>query len=86
MRPVKQIDFINHCFFVVYKNFNVVIPQQIQINFMAVVANSRNESGVLVKFLHLLIQGIFSQLCPANHGSKIRKHELWNSQTRGKVA
>ena len=67
MRAVEQIDSVDNRLLVVDENFNVVGAQEIEIYFVAIVADGRNERGVSVKRLHFFIERIFSQFSPRKH-------------------
>jgi len=60
MIAVEQVNSVNECFFVIDKNFDVIIAQQKQIHFISIVANGHDECGVLVQRLNFIFQSIFS--------------------------
>ena len=49
MAAIKQINFIDERFFVIYKNFHVIIAQQKQIHFIAVIANGHDKRSMRIQ-------------------------------------
>ncbi len=55
MPVIQKINFVNSVLFVVVKNFNVLLPQKVEVNFMRIIPNGNDKCTFSVQFLSFLL-------------------------------
>lgn len=66
MIPFQKVDFINPILFVIIKDLDVLVFQQIEINLVPVVANAHDKSSFQIKGFDLLMQGQLAEFFPTH--------------------
>jgi hypothetical protein len=64
--PFQKVDSVNPVFFVIVEHFYILVFQQIQIDFVSVVANTHDKSPLEVESLDLLMQGQLAEFFPTH--------------------
>jgi len=71
MMDVKRNNFFDEGILVVDEYFEVVIPHQVEIYFVAIVADGHDKRSVFVKSVYFFVQRQFIEINPRNHAMNI---------------
>jgi hypothetical protein len=83
MPGIQRGDLFNQRMLVVNKNFEVIIPHQVQVHFVPVVPDSHYKSALLVQYLYLLLQCQLLIFSPGNHMTNLlQKKKRYNIENR----
>jgi hypothetical protein len=85
MGRIKRNYFFDERELMIYKNFQVVIAEQIKIDFIVVIANSHYERALLVKQADLIIQCQLLKFSASDHILNIAQKYLGHNLDRSQV-